>query len=415
MPLNAFPGTRNWGYDGVFPSAVQHSYGGPEALARFVDAAHPSGMAVVLDVVYNHVGPEGSVFGRFAPYFTDAYRTPWGDAVNVAEAESDNVRRTFIESATRWIEDFHVDGLRLDAIDMIHDPTASTFLEELTAAVHASGEAAGRTVLGDRRDASNDPRIVRPPPSAASAATPPGTTTCTTAARRARSAIGTATTSTTTASTTSSRRSSTAGSSAAGTPATEVGATAGPPTTSRSSGSWSSRPTTTTWATRPPAARPPFDPAQRILAAATILLSPFTPMLFMGEEYGEPAPFPYFVDHGDPDLLEAVRVGRRNEFARSEWTEAVADPADPARRTSVPCSTRRRPVGIPHREMLDAYTELIALRRRHPVAARGRRRADRDVHGDTMVVEPARTAALGPGARRQPPAPTTVPADVTPA
>ena len=147
MPLNAFPGARNWGYDGVFPSAVQHSYGGPEALARFVDAAHALDMAVVLDVVYNHLGPEGNVFGRYAPYFTDAYRTPWGDAINVAEADSDNVRRTFIESATRWIEDFHVDGLRLDAIDMIHDPTASSFLEELTAAVHASGAAAGRTVL----------------------------------------------------------------------------------------------------------------------------------------------------------------------------------------------------------------------------------------------------------------------------
>ena len=162
MPVNAFPGHRNWGYDGVFPSAVQHSYGGPEALARFVDAAHGRGLAVVLDVVYNHLGPEGAVLSRYGPYFTATHRTPWGDGLNVAEAGSDDVRRTFIESAVRWITDFHVDGLRLDAIDQIFDPTAVPFLEQLIDAVHGAGAAAGRTVLTFVESAANNPDHVRP-------------------------------------------------------------------------------------------------------------------------------------------------------------------------------------------------------------------------------------------------------------
>ena len=162
MPVNAFPGRRNWGYDGVFPSAVQESYGGPKGSARFVDAAHVRGLAVVLDVVYNHIGPEGGVHSRYGPYFTDAYQTPWGDGLNVAGPGSDHVRRTFIESATRWITDFHVDGLRLDAIDQIYDPTAKPFLEELIGAVRNAGRRGGRTVLTFVESAANNPEHVRP-------------------------------------------------------------------------------------------------------------------------------------------------------------------------------------------------------------------------------------------------------------
>ena len=133
MPINQFPGARDWGYDGVFWSAVQDTYGGPEALARFVDAAHAAGLAVVLDVVYNHVGPEGSVHRRVRPVLRRRRRRRRGvRRVNVAAAGSDLVRRTIIESACRWIEDFHVDGLRVDAVDVIHDPTARPFLEQLT-------------------------------------------------------------------------------------------------------------------------------------------------------------------------------------------------------------------------------------------------------------------------------------------
>ncbi|MET0910928.1 MAG: malto-oligosyltrehalose trehalohydrolase, partial [Ilumatobacteraceae bacterium] len=327
MPVNAFPGARNWGYDGVFPSAVQQSYGGPEALARFVDAAHALGVAVVLDVVYNHLGPEGNVFGRYAPYFTDAYRTPWGDAINVAEAHSDNVRRTFIESATRWVEDFHVDGLRLDAVDMIHDPTASSFLEELTAAVHAIGDTAGRTVLVIAETASNDPGIVRPPGLGGVGCDAAWNDDVHHALRVALlgdrhgyyidyAGVDDLVTAFARRWVFSGRYSGYRGR-RHGRAADDVAPERFVVFSSNHDHVGNT----------PAGGRPSFDQAQRILAAATIVLSPFTPMLFMGEEYGEPAPFPYFVDHGDTDLLEAVRVGRRNEFARSEWTEAVADPA----------------------------------------------------------------------------------------
>ena len=161
MPINAFPGERNWGYDGVFPFAVQHSYGGPEGLARFVDAAHALGMGVMLDVVYNHFGPEGNVLARFGRYFTDTYDTPWGSAINVAGAGSDGVRRFFVENATSWIEDYHLDGLRVDAVHTIVDPTARTMMEELVTAVHGLGDRLGRTVLVTLESASNDPRMVR--------------------------------------------------------------------------------------------------------------------------------------------------------------------------------------------------------------------------------------------------------------
>ena len=162
MPLNATPGRRNWGYDGVFPSAVQAPYGGPDALARFVDAAHALGLGVVVDVVYNHLGPEGNVFPRFGPYLVDTVRTPWGDALNVAGAGSDEVRWLFVQSACQWIEDHHVDGLRLDAVDAVVDQTARPFLEEVSTAVHDRGALLGRTVIVVAESAGNDPRLVTP-------------------------------------------------------------------------------------------------------------------------------------------------------------------------------------------------------------------------------------------------------------
>src|SRR5581483_12321858 len=132
MPVAQFPGRRNWGYDGVFPFAVQNTYGGPTALKRLVNAAHRAGLAVVLDVVYNHLGPEGNYLYEFGPYFTDRYHTPWGDAVNFDGADSDEVRRYFIENALYWFSECHVDALRLDAIHAIMDTSARPFLQELT-------------------------------------------------------------------------------------------------------------------------------------------------------------------------------------------------------------------------------------------------------------------------------------------
>ncbi|MGI0151595.1 MAG: alpha-amylase family glycosyl hydrolase, partial [Thermoplasmata archaeon] len=162
MPVAQFPGERNWGYDGVFPFAVQSSYGGIEGLQRLSDGCHARGIALFLDVVYNHLGPEGNSLARFGPYFTDRYRTPWGAAVNFDGPGSDEVRRFFLESATWLAEAAHLDGFRVDAVHAIVDPTAEPFLAELTRSVHALGRRRGWPVRLVAESALNDPAVVRP-------------------------------------------------------------------------------------------------------------------------------------------------------------------------------------------------------------------------------------------------------------
>ena len=154
MPVAQFPGERNWGYDAVYPYAVQNSYGGPRALQRLVDAAHRGGLAVILDVIYNHLGPEGSYAGSFGPYFTDRYHTPWGKAINYDGPDSDAVRQFVIDNAWMWVRDFHVDGLRLDAVQTIYDFGPRHILADIQAAVQR--EAAGAAAPGPRhcRDAT---------------------------------------------------------------------------------------------------------------------------------------------------------------------------------------------------------------------------------------------------------------------
>ncbi len=384
MPVNQFPGARNWGYDGVFWSAVQDTYGGPEALARFVDAAHGAGLAVVLDVVYNHIGPEGSVHRHFGPYLVDAVRSQWGQAVNVAERGSDPVRRTIIESACRWIEDFHVDGLRLDAVDAIHDLTARPFVWELAGAVHDAGATAGRSVLVIAESAANDPRVVTPVAAGGLGCDAQWDDDVHHALRvtltRDRRGYYADYDGTADLATTLSRRWLFSG------------------RYSRFRGRTHGRPVDHLPAERfvvftsnhdhvgntPTGDRPPYDLRQRLVAAATILLSPFTPLLFMGEEYGEPAPFPFFVDHGDAALVEATREGRREEF-REEWTEESVDPGDPA--TFAPAVlTPSLAAAEPHHTILAAYTELLALRRRIGVL-RGEAEQDVTRDGDTIVVD----------------------------
>ena len=163
MPLASFPGRRNWGYDGVHLYAPQASYGGPDGLKRFVDAAHGHGLGVVLDVVYNHVGPEGNYLDRYGPYFTDAYRTPWGPAVNYDGPGSDAVRRWAHDNALYWVSEFHVDALRLDAVQEIFDFGSLSFLEELSDEVHELGRQLGRKVQLMAESDLNDPRLVRSP------------------------------------------------------------------------------------------------------------------------------------------------------------------------------------------------------------------------------------------------------------
>ncbi|MCR4426916.1 MAG: malto-oligosyltrehalose trehalohydrolase, partial [Firmicutes bacterium] len=162
MPVAQFPGGRNWGYDGVYPYAVQNSYGGPDGLKRLVDACHRLGLSVYLDVVYNHLGPEGNYLGDFGPYFTDRYRGAWGPALNFDGPESDEVRRFFIQNALYWITEFHMDGLRLDAIHGIIDTSARRFLAELASRVHRTADKIGRTVHLIAESDLNDARVIRP-------------------------------------------------------------------------------------------------------------------------------------------------------------------------------------------------------------------------------------------------------------
>src|SRR3954470_15972322 len=162
MPVAEFSGDRGWGYDGVDLYAPHHAYGGPEGLARFVDAAHAKGLAVVMDVVYNHLGPAGNYLREFGPYFTDRYGTPWGMAVNLDGPGSDEVRRFFIDNALMWLRDYHVDSLRLDAVHAIFDMSALHFLEQLGSEVHALAGSLGRNLSVIAESDLNDPRLIRP-------------------------------------------------------------------------------------------------------------------------------------------------------------------------------------------------------------------------------------------------------------
>src|SRR3954468_9136267 len=162
LPVAQFPGNRNWGYDGVYIGAAQNSYGGPSGLKRLVDACHARGLALLLDVVYNHLGPEGNYLAEFAPYFTDRYKTPWGLAINFDGPHSDDVRWFFIHNALQWIDEFHIDGLRVDAVHAIVDRTAEPFLQDLTVAVHQRASQLGRKVWTFAESNLNDPRVITP-------------------------------------------------------------------------------------------------------------------------------------------------------------------------------------------------------------------------------------------------------------
>ena len=163
MPVAEFPGRHGWGYDGVYLSAAQSAYGGPEGFARFVEAAHDNGLGVILDVVYNHLGPEGNYLGSFGPYFTGRYGTPWGEAVNFDGPESDAVRHFFVSNALYWVSEYHVDALRLDAIHGIFDFSARHILQEIAEAVHEQAWRLGRSVQVIAESSLNDARTVTAP------------------------------------------------------------------------------------------------------------------------------------------------------------------------------------------------------------------------------------------------------------
>jgi maltooligosyltrehalose trehalohydrolase len=372
MPVAEFPGTRNWGYDGVSLYAPHSAYGGPEALRRFVDAAHRLGLAVVLDVVYNHVGPEGNYLDAFGPYFTDRYRTPWGRAVNYDGADSDEVRRFVVDNARHWVQEYHVDALRLDAVHGIFDLGARHVLTEIADAARAAGAAMGRTVVVIAESDQNDPRVVTP-------ADRHGIGMDAQWADDFHHAVHAALTG---------ERLGYYG---------DYGGVAAVAAAMREpfvyDGRYSRYRRRKHGAPSTGLARERFvvavqnhdqvgnratgerlaallEPAQVRLAAALHLLSPYVPLLFMGEEWGETNPFLYFVSHGDEALVEAVRRGRREEFAAFSWDADVPDPqAEETFRSSR--IDRARAEREPHSGIHRLYGDLLALRREEPALRPG--------------------------------------------
>ncbi|WGV27216.1 malto-oligosyltrehalose trehalohydrolase [Halotia branconii] len=377
MPISQFPGDthieaslayRNWGYDGVYCFAVQNSYGSPADLKQLVNACHEHGIAVVLDVVYNHFGPEGNYTGQFAPYFTKTYKTPWGNAMNFDDALSQGVRNYFIQNALYWLGEFHIDALRLDAIQAIYDLGAKHFLWELAEAVHSfcQGETWKRHLIAESD--LNNPQIIRPPELGGYGLDAQWSDDF----HHALHAL-----------LTGDRQGyyedyGQCADLAKAYQDTFVYDWKYAPHRMRFHGiDCRDRPLSQfvvciqnhdqignqmkgdrLWQ------RLSFEGLK--LAAGALLLSPYLPLLFMGEEYGETAPFMYFVSHSDPDLIQAVRAGRKQEFAAFHYDE---DPPDPeSAETFLRCQLNweLRNEGQ-HKVLLDWHRHLINLRKSHPV------------------------------------------------
>ena len=367
MPIASFPGRRNWGYDGVHLYAPQHSYGGTESLKRFVNAAHAHGIGVVLDVVYNHVGPEGNYLDRYGPYFTDVYRTPWGRAVNYDGPGSDAVRRWAHDNALYWISELHIDALRLDAVHGIFDFGSLTFLEELSDEVHQLGRQLGRKVQLMAESDLNDPRLVRAPDAGgfgldAQWADDVHHTIHTTLTGESHGHYQDFRAVATVADVYrepffyarryAPHRDRIHGRSPAGVPRQRF------IVSSQNHDQVGNRPNAERIATL-------VSPDRQRLAAALVLLSPYVPLLFMGEEYGETSPFFYFIEHGDAALIDAVRSGRKREFEALGTFEDQVDPQaeETFVRSRIEWSKRESAEGA---QLLSLYRDLLALRREEP-------------------------------------------------
>lgn len=368
MPVAQFPGSRNWGYDGVFPYAVQNSYGGAEGLQILVNSCHEKGIAVILDVVYNHMGPEGNYLGEFAPYFTDKYKTPWGNAINFDDAYCYGVRQYFIENVLMWFRDFHIDALRMDAVHAIKDFSPTHILKEIKMQVeelkkitckehyliveldlndtifidplkkrgfgmnaqwidefhHALRVTAGEKPTGYYSDFNGIKHLAK---SYQDAYVFDGQY--------------------------SPHRQKFFGIRAENNPGEQfiVFSQNHDQVGNRMLGERTS-------------CLVSFE-MQKLLAAS-VLLSPYLPMLFMGEEYSEPHPFLYFVSHTDKELAEAVRKGRKAEFAAFHDQGEAPDPV--AEETFEESKLQWLLVNEePHRTMLQFYKALISLRKTHPI------------------------------------------------
>ncbi|MHA4739667.1 malto-oligosyltrehalose trehalohydrolase [Dyadobacter sp. MSC1_007] len=367
MPVSQFSGGRNWGYDGVFPIAVQNSYGGPDGFKRLIDAAHQHGLAVILDVVFNHIGPEGNCFADFGPYFTEKYRTPWGNAMNFDDAWSDGVRAYFSDAIMHWYQHYHLDGLRIDAIHTMFDNGAVSFWELVSEKLKEAQQRFGRPFYLIAESDLNSPRVVQPTAvggydlaaqwlddfhhalyvlldkngqerykdfgqmqQLAKAYTDGFVHSGEYVLFRQRRH----------------------GASSAGLSGDtfvvfnqnhdQVGNRVGGERLSVL-----------------------VDFERQKLAAAAILLSPYLPMLFMGEEYGEDAPFFYFVSHSDPELIRMVSEGRKKEFEAYGWDKEPPEAHDEQTFEKSKIDWNKRLTGK-HNVMLRWHKTLIALRKAHP-------------------------------------------------
>ncbi len=375
MPVAAFPGERGWGYDGVGLFATHEAYGGPEAFARFVDAAHERGLAVILDVVYNHFGPDGNYLGQFGPYFTDAHSTPWGPAVNLDSHGSHEVRAFLLDNARQWLLDFHIDGLRLDAVHALRDDSPTHILAELATAVQGMSDEAGRPLTLIAESDLNDPAMVTPVAGgglgmhaqwaddihhhlhAWASGERDGYYVDFGAARGVKKTLE------------------------------RIFEHDGSYSTFREK----------TWGAKIDPASGHYD-ARAFVAfiqdhdqvgnraagdrltetigvgthaaiAALYLLAATTPMLFMGEEWGASTPFAFFSDHGS-EIGPLVSTGRKEEFARMGWGDAVPDPQA---RTTFEASFLdwNEANSGEHAALLEFYRTLLALRRERDALHRG--------------------------------------------
>jgi maltooligosyltrehalose trehalohydrolase len=375
MPVAQFPGTRNWGYDGVYPYAVQDSYGGVKGLKKLVDEAHLRGIAVILDVVYNHLGPEGNYFSFFGPYFSDKYKTFWGSAINYDDAWCDGVRHFYIDNALQWLDEFHIDGLRMDAVHAIWDFSAKHFIEELREKVRALETVTGRKKILIAELDLNNPRYINDP------------------------SIG--------------------GYGMDGQWIDEFHHALHALVTKEVNGYYEDfgelrhlaksladsyvytgeysihrkkhfgvKPVHNHYGQFVVFAQNHDQIGNRLLGdritghlsfeglkltAAALLLSPHVPLLFMGEEYGEKNPFQYFISHSDKTLIENVRKGRREEFKYFNWEGEIPDPQ--SEETFRQCVLSWNADDQFSQTLLRFYRGLIALRKQQR-ALQGRQRSD---------------------------------------
>jgi len=367
MPIGQFPGNRNWGYDGVFPYAAQHSYGGSEGLKKLVDAAHQQGIAIILDVIYNHFGPEGNYMSDYAPYFTESYQTAWGNAINFDKQYSYGVRNYFIENALYWFETFHIDALRLDASDNIFDIGVKHFLQELAENVDALSKKQGRKFYLTAENDLSDTKVIRSIESGGygidaqwndafhhclhslltgeDAGYYEDYGRCEQLTKAFKEGF-------VYSGQYSRFRKKFHGSNSSAIPGhqfvvfiqnhDQVG--------NRALGDRLTHLVS-------------FEALK--LAAGVLLLAPNIPLIFMGEEYAEDAPFLYFVSHTDPDLIAVVREGRKKDFAAFQAEGEFIDPF--SENTFQKCQLNwDKRQDDKHKVLLDLYQHLIHLRRTIP-------------------------------------------------